>query len=183
MKTPIDPAKPWFREPWPWLLMSGPAVVVVAGLVTAVLAVRTQDGLVVDDYYKQGLAVNSDISRDLAAKVAGYRADATIDFASGRTVLTMSHAPSEAKNMRLTFSRAASSGNDRHILLQRSSQQLAENTFTGTLEAAAHLQPGKWYVLLDDDSHTWRLVTNMAVLGDAPVTFTFGESALKPADD
>jgi hypothetical protein len=40
--------KPWYREPWPWILMSGPAVVVVAGLVTAVIAVRTSDPIVAD---------------------------------------------------------------------------------------------------------------------------------------
>ena len=71
MKTLLTPTKPWYREPWPWLLMSGPAIVVVAGIITTVLAVRTHDGLVVDDYYKQGLAVNKDLSRDLAAKKIG----------------------------------------------------------------------------------------------------------------
>ena len=52
----IDPAsKPWYREPWPWILMAGPAIVVVAGIATAWLAVRSNDGLVGDDYYKKGL--------------------------------------------------------------------------------------------------------------------------------
>ena len=45
----IDPAsKPWYREPWPWILMAGPAIVVVAGIATAWLAVRSNDGLVED---------------------------------------------------------------------------------------------------------------------------------------
>jgi len=39
-------SKPWYREPWPWILMSGPAVVVVAGTVTAVIAIRTADPVV-----------------------------------------------------------------------------------------------------------------------------------------
>ena len=38
--------KPWYREPWPWILMSGPATVVVAGCVTAVIAIRTADPVV-----------------------------------------------------------------------------------------------------------------------------------------
>ena len=29
----------WYRHPWPWLLMAGPAIVVVAGLYTLFLAV------------------------------------------------------------------------------------------------------------------------------------------------
>ena len=40
--------KPWYREPWPWILMAGPAVVVVAGIATAVIAIRTADPMVAD---------------------------------------------------------------------------------------------------------------------------------------
>ena len=56
-------AKPWYREPWPWLLMAGPVAVVLAGIATTVLAVTTFDGLVADDYYKQGLGINRVIAR------------------------------------------------------------------------------------------------------------------------
>ena len=40
--------KPWYREPWPWILMAGPAIVVVAGFTTLVIAVRTADPIVSD---------------------------------------------------------------------------------------------------------------------------------------
>ena len=40
-------SKPWYREPWPWFLMSLPAVAVIAGITTVWLAVRSSDGLVV----------------------------------------------------------------------------------------------------------------------------------------
>lgn len=59
---------PWYREPWPWLLMAGPAVVVIAGIATAVIAFSGADGLVADDYYKQGLGINREIARDQAAR-------------------------------------------------------------------------------------------------------------------
>ena len=39
-------SKPWYREPWPWILMSGPALVVVASVVSAILAAATADPLV-----------------------------------------------------------------------------------------------------------------------------------------
>jgi hypothetical protein len=35
---------PWYKHLWPWLLMSGPAVVVVASLVSAVIAFRSFEG-------------------------------------------------------------------------------------------------------------------------------------------
>lgn len=37
------PSRPWWREPMVWLVIGGPAVVVVAGLATAVLALRGAD--------------------------------------------------------------------------------------------------------------------------------------------
>ena len=56
--------KPWYKEPWPWFLMAGPAIVIVAGFATAWLAIISNDGLVTDDYYKQGLAINQRLQRD-----------------------------------------------------------------------------------------------------------------------
>ena len=49
-----DATKPWYRHPWPWILMAGPAIVVVAGVATAVIAVKTADGLVGEDGARQG---------------------------------------------------------------------------------------------------------------------------------
>jgi len=45
--------QPWYKEPWPWLLMLGPFVVVIAGLATAWLAGKSYDGFVTADYYKK----------------------------------------------------------------------------------------------------------------------------------
>jgi hypothetical protein len=67
-------SKPWFREPWPWLLAILPTTAVIAGLTTAWLAVVSNDGLVVDDYYKQGKAINQTKERDHLAQTLGLSA-------------------------------------------------------------------------------------------------------------
>ena len=179
MKAPLTTSKPWYREPWPWFLMTGPAIVVVAGISTAIIAVRTHDGLVVDDYYKQGLNVNKDLSRDFAAKAAGYKAAGVIDAGLERVVLTMQNAPANVKELKLTFARAAVGGKDRRVLLQQSNQ----NTFIGTLAPSGALEPGKWYVTLDDESRHWRLISSVVIRGTMPTTFALGSEALKAADD
>ena len=38
--------RPWYREPWPWIIMSGPAIVVVASFVTLWLAIVSADGII-----------------------------------------------------------------------------------------------------------------------------------------
>ena len=65
---------PWYREPWPWLLFFPPAVAVVAGLVTMAIAIDSFDGVVSDDYYRQGLAINRSIDREAQARARGLSA-------------------------------------------------------------------------------------------------------------
>ena len=77
----------WYRQPWPWLLMLGPAVVVVAGFVTLWLAVKSSDGLVADDYYKQGLAINQTLARAERAKAMQLSARVRIDHNGVRVTL------------------------------------------------------------------------------------------------
>ena len=86
-ERPAQARKPWYREPWPWLLMAGPAIVVVAGVTTAVIAFRGADGLVADDYYKQGLGINRDIARDQAASSLGIGGEIRIAPGSARVTL------------------------------------------------------------------------------------------------
>ena len=56
--------QPWWRHGHVWLVISGPAVVVVAGFATLWLAVRTPDPVVAADYYRRGIEIN----RTLAAR-------------------------------------------------------------------------------------------------------------------
>lgn len=67
-------SKPWYRERWPWLLAIMPTVAVIAGFTTAWLAVTSNDGLVVDDYYKEGKAINQTKERDRHAQSLGLSA-------------------------------------------------------------------------------------------------------------
>ena len=51
---PVTPSKPWWRYGIVWLVVGGPAVVVVAAVATAVIAVKTADELVVDPAVAKG---------------------------------------------------------------------------------------------------------------------------------
>ena len=74
MNMPAPTSKPWFKEPWPWLLAIMPLTAVVAGSLTLWLAITSDDGLVVDDYYKQGKAINRAKERDRLAQSLGIHA-------------------------------------------------------------------------------------------------------------
>lgn len=61
--TRKTPCAPWWRHGHVWLLIAGPAAVIVAGAATIVLAVRSPDPVVAQDYYRRGIEIN----RTLAA--------------------------------------------------------------------------------------------------------------------
>ena len=53
----------WYREPWPWILMSGPAVAVIGSLVSAYLAIHGADPVVDENYYQHGLQINRELAQ------------------------------------------------------------------------------------------------------------------------
>jgi hypothetical protein len=59
-------SKPWWREPWPWILMAGPAIVMVACIITIVLAANNfSDQDIRDGGVKRGLVVSKQPAPDV----------------------------------------------------------------------------------------------------------------------
>lgn len=141
---------PWYREPWPWLLMSGPAIVVVAGLVTAWLAVVHEDALVVDDYYKQGLAINRTLARQEAAARFGIVAELQFSDDGGaiRAIVTGSTTPPRQLTLRLAHSTRANL--DQVLVLER----VEGGWYEAKLDP---IDSGGWKLLLEDQANGWRV--------------------------
>ena len=59
---PLEPGAPWWTFPLVWMVIAGPAIVVVAGFVTLWLAMRAPDPLVAEDYYRRGLEINKTLA-------------------------------------------------------------------------------------------------------------------------
>ena len=55
-------SKPWWRFPLLWMVLAGPAAVVVASFVTLWLVVRAPDPVVAVDYYRQGIEINKTLA-------------------------------------------------------------------------------------------------------------------------
>jgi len=148
-------AKAWYREPWPWLLMAGPAIVIVAGFYTLWLAVRSDDGLVADDYYKRGLAINQTLLRAQRAEelALGARVEPGVDGSQVRVTVTGAAALPPVLRLRLVHPTQAVA--DQWIELRA----VGPGIYEGTRVAPA---AGRRVMMLEDAARTWRLAGEAA---------------------
>jgi len=153
--------RPWYAEPWVWLMIAFPLAAVIGGMVTIYLAVSTSDGLVVDDYYTRGKAINVDLARDRAAARYGLQARIDIDLQTNRAHVHL-EAPAGVRPeaVRLSLLHPTRAGHDQVLLLPRA----ADGRYSG---AVAELMRGNWYLQLE--AGDWRLSGSMQVPAPAPV--------------
>ena len=155
----METMQPWYRHRWPWLLMLGPFMVIVAGALTTYLAVRSNDGLVADDYYKQGLAVNMRTARDRRAIELGLQAKIGIDAPRRllRVELRSSQLAELPETVKLFIAHPTRSGMDQVFLLHSDGHA---SYSTGVTDVLA----GRWHVSLEDEGRReWRLAGDWAV--------------------
>ena len=152
---------PWYRQPLVWLVISIPLSAVLAGIVTIYLAVTTDDGLVVDDYYKQGLAINRQIERDQTATRLQLSADIEIDTATGFVKLMFDKGRLDAYPLTLTLGlrHATQQQQDNFITLQHG----IDNQYVGAVsrDGGQGIRTGVWHVEIsrakDGETDAWRL--------------------------
>jgi hypothetical protein len=138
--------RPWYRQLWPWLLISGPASVLVAGAVTMWIAFTSADGLVAEDYYKQGLAINKRFAREDAAHRLGISASVMLKGAHLR--IDLQGEKPEALFVHLAH--ATRAGHDVRLRLTPGAN--------GSYEAdTGELPAGRWLVVIEDPRGRWRI--------------------------
>jgi hypothetical protein len=147
--------QPWYREPWPWLLMAGPLIVIVAGVFTAWLAVKSSDGLVTEDYYKQGLAVGETLARSRHAEEMGLTAGLSLKADGVRVRLSSKAGMAPPPALSVTLSHPTRAGLDQQSRLRRDG-----DAYIGAMHLPAS---GHWLVLIEDEERTWRLMGSVVL--------------------
>ncbi len=151
--TPLRTTAPWYTQRWPWLLMLGPAIVIVAAVITGYLAYTRQDAMVVDDYYKRGKTINLDLRRDRVASAqrlsVALRYDATTRVVDGE--LTSFGKPVTAP-FRILLAHSTQPEKD----LVLAAFPNAQGRFAVPLPALAQ---ARWKVNVEGGKRDWRLVS------------------------
>lgn len=144
--------KAWYKHFWPWLVLFFPTVAVVAGITTVIIAVKTDDGLVENEYYKKGLLINFSKELDQNARDMGLSGYARFDSSAKELYLLIDETQSGAtlSDLVVTLKHATRADMDQSITIER----LSEKEFKGELDI---LSPGKWNVVVES-AEEWRLI-------------------------
>ena len=143
--------RPWYRHPLVWMVIAIPFSAVVMGVVMIWLAVTTDDGLVADDYYKQGLAINRHLHRDALAREYGISAILEMDSveASVKLILDKGMLEEYPEILQLKLQYATRAQNDIQVVLNHGQN----DQYIGMIRQP--LAQGKWYFELTEGE--WRL--------------------------
>jgi len=147
----IEENKPWHKHPLVWMMIAIPFSAVIMGVIMIWLAVDTDDGLVADDYYKQGLEINRVIKRDKKAAELGL--SAVIEFDNSARIIRVRFdkglLESYPKSLPLHLQHATRENSDITVLLDHG----ISNQYIGHVKQS--ISNGVWYFEISDED--WKL--------------------------
>jgi len=149
--------EPWYRQFWPWYIIGLLFLGVFGSGVLVFSAIDHQDPLVVDDYYKEGLAINRTLDRQRMAKKMGLQAQAHYDAADGVLSIQLKtrHDVTSPK-LELRFFHATLANQDYAVTLKREGTDI----YRAKLKT---LKAGNWDLMLEPEDKVWRLDAHLSL--------------------
>lgn len=136
--------QPWYKQFWPWFIISLPASAVVGGIITLIIATENADSLVVDDYYKAGLAINAQFSQQKNAAKYGFAATMK-RLPDNRLFIKFDRAIPDTDSVDLYWIHPADSEKDFQVTLRKQND--------GSFQAKTDNElSGRWYLRLTNES-------------------------------
>ncbi len=142
--------KAWYRQFWPWFLISIPFASVILGSIMLYVAIVGRDTIVVDNYYKEGRAINQELSKDQFAEEIGVGAEVTINEDGLVRVKLTAERNIVPDHLVLKFFHPTLAGKDQQIILKPEGNLEYSGKLEGNLK-------GRWYLDILDDLDLWRL--------------------------
>jgi hypothetical protein len=153
--------RPWYKEPYVWMLIGIPLSSVIVGTFFITLSVINKDTLVRDNYYKDGLAYNQELQWDKKAKALDIRLelmikgnDLRIKVINTRQVLPGS--------LKVTLGHPTIPEKDR----QSHVQLTQDKDFLGFIDTT---EDGRYYLLIESAEQQWRIRKDIRIKSGIPV--------------
>ncbi len=149
-----QPNQSWRSQPYVWMLILIPFSAVIMGVIMVTLAIESDTGLVIDDYYKKGKQINQVIARDQAATALALNAGIRFDASSTEVHVNLRAESALVDNEIVTLGlyHATKPGMDQSLTLRR----IGRNNYVAQYKP---LDLGRWKVQLSTE--TWRLTGSL----------------------
>ncbi|RCU52682.1 cytochrome C oxidase Cbb3 [Corallincola luteus] len=145
---------PWYKQFWPWFLIALPSAAVIASFSTLYIAANNAPNMVIDDYYKEGKAINLELAREKHAAELGIALKVLIaQSESGDVELRVSHqgtVPATLGALRIHLYHPTISDRDIHQLLTADANGDYRTSIDGSFD-------GKWRLSIESLTDDWRL--------------------------
>lgn len=142
----------WYKQKWPWLVISLPLITVIAGILTYQIASEQPDSLVKDDYFKKGLAINQSLAKLKRAEELGISAQFTNDVGNQLLIVNLNSTDlnyqSQSKQLKLHFSHPTLDKHDIDFILSG----ISNTEFVAELP---ELPGAFWHLQLTDEKAGW----------------------------
>jgi uncharacterized protein len=155
--------QPWYKQFWPWFIISMLTVSVVLGLSLLTISIIKGDSLVVDNYYDAGKGINTALDREKLATQLQLSAVVNFDDESGiaEVALTGNSRPSQ---LSLSLISPTQPEKDRRIVMQPAEG----NLYRGNMQDSVQ---GRRFVELigQEGGKDWRLFEEETLATGVPV--------------
>lgn len=146
--------KPWYKQLWPWLLIAIPVLTALKAVHTVVIMQQNSPDLVVDDYYKEGRAINMQLAKYREAALRNLQA--TIMIAADKAIVRFAENAVLEGEVHLDFYHPTLAERDFALNAERSGELL--------YVANLPLSPtGKWQLVVSDASKEWKLRAELSL--------------------
>lgn len=161
MQTSI---RPWYKEPYVWMLIGIPTSSVLICTLLITLAVNKKDSLVRDNYYKDGLAINQELEWDRKAVALDLRLQVSVtdNLAEIKILNTRKELPN---TLSLKLSHPTLVGKDRDSMLQLT----ANKTYQGFIEET---ESTRFYIQIESLEQSWRVRGEVYISQGTPLELT-----------
>jgi len=151
MNSTAEQESPWHKQFWVWFIIVLLVTTVIAGVTTVIIAVKHDDSLVVDNYYKEGLAINRVITQKENAVKLGVVASLSFNAENQMLNIVLSEQHASANNIiKIRLVHATISEFDREHFLTRNSDD-------GYAVKLGSVQPGWWRIIIEPVDAQWQI--------------------------
>jgi hypothetical protein len=144
---------PWYKNFWPWFLIAFPLAAIVGCITLIFTAVGNGPDMVIDDYYKEGKAINLELSKFDKAKALYLHGDLNVSDERVSFKFTKGDA-SNVHALKLSFYHRTIKAHDFSATLTPNANQ----EFTALLDSYT---PGAYSVFIEPIDSSWKLKENL----------------------